>query len=174
MPNNPRSNIIQRTSRAFILWWTVCIVLRQNVVVFCHSESTLYVYHPVTGSHTFLLRYIKLCLNALRPSDAYMRKLTIIGSDNGLSHGRHQAIIWTDAVILLIKPLGINLNVVLIEMYTFSWKNDLKKSSGIWRTFCLGLNELMALVCAVYHGRCWHTNDHNESYMEKYRALVST
>ena len=33
-------------------------------------------------------------------------KLTIIASDNGLSHGRRQAIIWTNAVILLIGPLG--------------------------------------------------------------------
>ena len=33
-------------------------------------------------------------------------KLTIIGSDNGLSPGRRQAIIWTYAGILLIGPLG--------------------------------------------------------------------
>ena len=30
-------------------------------------------------------------------------KLTIIGSDNGLLPGRHQAIIWTNAGILLIQ-----------------------------------------------------------------------
>ena len=35
-------------------------------------------------------------------------KLTIIGSDNGLSPGRRQAIIWTNAGILLIGPLGTN------------------------------------------------------------------
>ena len=34
---------------------------------------------------------------------------TIVGSDNGLSPGRHQAIIWTNAMILLIGPFG-NLN----------------------------------------------------------------
>ena len=33
-------------------------------------------------------------------------KLTIIGSDNGLSPGRRQAIIWTNAGILLIRTLG--------------------------------------------------------------------
>ena len=33
-------------------------------------------------------------------------KLNIIGSDNGLSPGRHQAIIWTNAGILLIWPWG--------------------------------------------------------------------
>ena len=35
-------------------------------------------------------------------------KLTIIASDIGLSPGRHQAIIWTSAGILLIVPLGTN------------------------------------------------------------------
>ena len=34
--------------------------------------------------------------------------LTIIGSDNGLSPGRRQAIIWTNDGILLIGPLGTN------------------------------------------------------------------
>ena len=33
---------------------------------------------------------------------------TIISSDNGLSPGRRQAIIWTNAGILLIGPLGTN------------------------------------------------------------------
>ena len=33
-------------------------------------------------------------------------KLIIIGSDNGLPPGRRQAIIWTNADILLIGPLG--------------------------------------------------------------------
>ena len=33
-------------------------------------------------------------------------KLTIIGSDNGLSPGRRQAIIWTSVGILLIEPLA--------------------------------------------------------------------
>ena len=41
---------------------------------------------------------------SLRPSDSYMRqKLTIIGSNNGLSPGQCQAIIWTKAGILLIE-----------------------------------------------------------------------
>ena len=36
-------------------------------------------------------------------------KLTIIGSDNDLSPERRQAIIWTNAAILLIGPLGTNI-----------------------------------------------------------------
>ena len=38
----------------------------------------------------------------------------MIGSDNGLSPGRRQAIIWTNVAILLIEPLGTNLNQILI------------------------------------------------------------
>ena len=70
-------------------------------------------------------------------------RLTIIGSDNGLSPGRHQAIIWTNAGILLIWPLGTNFSEILIEIYIFSFmKMHLKLSSGVWRPFCLGLNVL--------------------------------
>ena len=37
----------------------------------------------------------------------------IIGSDNGLSPGRRQAIIWTNTGILLIRPLGTNFSEIL-------------------------------------------------------------
>ena len=71
-------------------------------------------------------------------------KLTTIGSDNGLSPGRHQAIIWTNAGILLIGPIGTNFSEILIEIKTFSlMKMYLKMSSGKWRPFCLGLNVLI-------------------------------
>ena len=40
--------------------------------------------------------------------------LTIIGSDNGLSPGRRQAIIWTNAGLLLIGPLETNFSEILI------------------------------------------------------------
>ena len=46
-------------------------------------------------------------------------KLAIIVSDNGLSAGRRQAIIWSNAGILLIGPLGTNFNEIKIEIHTF-------------------------------------------------------
>ena len=52
------------------------------------------------------------------------RKLTIIVLDNGLSPGRHQAIIWTNVGILLIGPLATNLNEILIEIYIFLFKKN--------------------------------------------------
>ena len=66
-------------------------------------------------------------------------KLTIIGSDNG----RRQAIIWTNAGILLIRILGTNFGEILSKIPTFSFKKmHLKMSSAKWRPFCLGLNVL--------------------------------
>ena len=70
------------------------------------------------------------------PIHIYTRKLThwgwathicisnliIIGSDNGLSPGQRQAIIWSSAGILLIGPLGLNFSEILIEIQTFSFK----------------------------------------------------
>ena len=56
-------------------------------------------------------------------------KQTTIGPDNGLSPDRRQAIIWTSAGILLIGPLSTNLNEILIEIHTYSFK---KISSGKW------------------------------------------
>ena len=72
-------------------------------------------------------------------------KLTIIGSDNGLSPGRHQAFIWTNAGILLILTWGqISVKscakfIYIIYVYK---KMHLKMSSAKWRQFCLGLNML--------------------------------
>ena len=72
-----------------------------------------------------------------------VNKLTIIGSDNSLSPGRRQAIIWTNAGILLIGPVGTNFSEILIEIYTFSFKKmRLKIPSAKWRPCCLGLNVL--------------------------------
>ena len=69
--------------------------------------------------------------------------LTIIGSDNGLAPHRRQAIIWSNAGILLIGLWGTNFNEILIGIQTFSFKKiRLKMSSAKWRPFCLGLNVL--------------------------------
>ena len=66
--------------------------------------------------------------------------LTITGSDNGLSPGRHQAIIRTNAGISSIGPLGTNFSEILIETLTFSSKKMcFKMSSAKWRSFCLNV-----------------------------------
>ena len=57
-------------------------------------------------------------------------KLSMIGSDNGLSPGRRQAIIRTNSELMLIGPLGTNFSEILINSVTFSVKK------------CLSLNVL--------------------------------
>ena len=70
--------------------------------------------------------------------------LIIIDSDNGLLPERSQAIIWTNAEILLIGSLGTNFSEILIEILTFLFKKmHLKILSTKWQPFCLGLNVLI-------------------------------
>ena len=78
-----------------------------------------------------------------RATHICVSQLTIIGSDNGLSPGRRQAIICTNAGLLLIGPLGTNFSEILIEILTFSFKKlRLKVSSAKRRPFYLGPNVL--------------------------------
>ena len=78
-------------------------------------------------------------------------KLTTIGSNNGLSPGRRQAIIWTNAGILLIRPLGTHFSEILIEIYTFWFKKmHLKMWSGKRWPSCLGLNVLMWIQLLIH------------------------
>ena len=96
-------------------------------------DVIVYTCHNFNSALTHWGRVTQICVG----------KLTIIGSDNGLAPGRRQAIIWTNAGILLIGPLGTNFSEILIATGTFSFKKmHLKVSSAKWRPFCLGLNVL--------------------------------
>ena len=93
-----------------------------------------------------------------RVTHIYVGKLTIIGSDNGLSPGGRQAIIRTNAGISLIGPLGTNFSEILIEILTFSFKKmRLKVSSAKRWPFCPGLNVLISpahLLCFLVSNYC--------------------
>ena len=73
-------------------------------------------------------------------------KLTIIGSDNGLSPGWCQAIIWSNAGILLIRTLGTNFSDFLSQNRAFSFKKMHWQMSRKRRPSCLGLNVLTVPV----------------------------
>ena len=74
-----------------------------------------------------------------------------MGSDNGLSPGRHQAIMWTNAGILLIGPLETNFSEIFTEIHTFSFKKvHLKMSYAKRLPFCLGLNVLTIMQSLVF------------------------
>ena len=78
-----------------------------------------------------------------RVTHIYIRNLSIISSNNGLSPVRRQAIIWTNGWIFVIVRLGTKFSDILIEICTFSFtKMNFKMSSGKWWPFCLGLNVL--------------------------------
>ena len=112
-------------------WFIMNYVLWKQLHEKCSNVTCWYVFRNDKLNHWGRVTHI--CVG----------KLTIIGSDNGLLPGGRQAIIWTNAGILLIGPLGTNFNENLIEIHTFSFKKiHLKMSSGKWRPFCLGLNVL--------------------------------
>ena len=87
------------------------------VIQFKNSNSVV---SPILLSFKFLLtqwgRVAHICIS----------KLTIIGSDNGLSPGRRQAIIWTNAGILLIRHSGTNVSEILSKIHIFIQENELK------------------------------------------------
>ena len=117
----------------FYLWWAFQYPLRRQTLGSCDISKPKYLHLTHWG------RVTHICVI----------KLTIVASDNGLSPGRRQAIIWTNVGILLIGPLGINFSENLIEIYTFSFRKMHLKMSGKWRPFCLGLNELNMSDCYV-------------------------
>ena len=75
------------------------------------------------GVLTDIIRVTHICVS----------KITLIDSDNGLSPGRHQAIIWSNVEILLIRTIETNFRVILIEFHEFSFRKvHLKMSSEKW------------------------------------------
>ena len=79
-------------------------------------------------------------------------KLTIIGPDNGLSPGQRQAIIRTNAGMLLIEPLRTNFSGISIEIHTFSFQEMyLKMLSGKWRPF-LSRPQCVKMLYSVLSG----------------------
>ena len=94
-----------------------------------------------------LITAIYFCLTHWgRVTHICVGKLTIVGSDNGLLPCQRQAIIWTNAGILLIWPFGTNFSEISIEILTLSFKKmRLKVSSAKWQPFCVGLNVLRKL-----------------------------
>ena len=117
--------------------------------LFFHPENICYLGHYGTEKWWQIFPKIdaaKWVTHWGRVTHICVSKLNIIGSDNGLSPGRRQAIIWTNVGILLIGPLGTNFSEMLIEIHTFSFKKIHLKMSGKWRPFCHGLNVLRVPV----------------------------
>ena len=98
-----------------------------------------------------------------RATHTYVGKLTIIGSDNGVSPGRRQAIIWTIDGILLILPLQTNFNEILIGIQIFSlkkciWKCRLRNGVHSSRPQCIANCYMLpeTYTCTHYVLICIH------------------
>ena len=78
-------------------------------------------------------------------------ELPIIGSDNGLSPGRRQAIIWTNAGILLNRILGINFSEILSEIHIFSFKK-MHYDDVIMTMLASQITSLTVVYSIVYSG----------------------
>ena len=108
-------------------WWCVCV-----------SEMGYHLTHWGRVTH--------LCIS----------KLTIIGSNNGLSSpGWCQAIIWTNAGILLIQPLGTHFSEILSKIHSLPFKKiRLKMAVILPRPQCVN-----GLAPAQCHTMTWTNID---------------
>ena len=98
-------------------------------ISWCHAQRRM----PLVHWLTHWGRVMHICVS----------KLTRIGSAIGLLPVWGQAIIWTNAGILLIGPSRTNFSEIFIKIHTFSFTiMHFKMSSRKWRPFCLGLNAL--------------------------------
>ena len=152
-----------------ISWSSVDIFYHERISVNLYSEFKTF-YSRKTHLDLWFAKWRPFCpgLSILthwdRVTHICVSKLTTTGPDNGLSSGRRQAIIWTNAWILLIQTLGTN-NDILIEIDTFSIKKMyLKMSSGKWRPFCSGFYVLRELGRArrdlIQFSAAWAGNLH--------------
>ena len=89
-----------------------------------HHHKKNCIWHNLLYWVSFCKQNTTICVLTYwgRATHICVSKLTIIGSDNGLSPDRRQAIIWTNAGLLLIGHLGTNFSEILIEILTFSFK----------------------------------------------------
>ena len=87
--------------------------VRRSISIFQSIAADVLV--PMKTQHQLLTHWHKM-------THIYVSKLSIIGSDNGLSPGWRQALMCTNAGIMLIGPLGTNFSEILIEIQTFSFK----------------------------------------------------
>ena len=109
---------------------------------------------PSTINHSLILTHWT------RVTHICVSKLGIIGTNNGLSPVRCQAIIWTNADLLSIGPLGRNFSDIYIRLPQFSFsKLHLKMSSAKRRLFCLGVNALKPF-CIILLQFNWRSGTH--------------
>ena len=84
--------------------------------------------------------------------------LTIIGSDDGLLPCRHQAIISTNAGMLIIGPSGTNFSEILIGIQTFHSRNCISKhrlQNGIYFLWASMSSSKFLVSRIIQYHLCW-------------------
>ena len=128
--------IVMYSQSAVRTLWTFCVMLSGRIKL-----------HKIIDSQWNSTGYVYNLTHWGRVTHRCVSKLTFIGSDNGLSLGRHQALIRTNAGILLIWPLGTNFSEISIVINIYLLKKmRLKTSSGKWPPSCLGINVLIMIT----------------------------
>ena len=133
----------------------------------CLGFARFYTFPITTAKKTWIcLRLIYILTHWGWMMYICISKLTIIGSDNGLSPGQLKAIIWTNAGILLIWTLGMNFSEILSKIHAFTLKKmDLSMK---WRPFCLSLYVLIITYLFSFRKTlgCCECRDWNRCHKE--------
>ena len=108
-----------------------------------------------TNTHSFRIRYKIYCTSMLlthwgRVTHICVGNLTIIGSNNGLSAGRRQAIIWTNAGILLIGPWGTQ---------KFNRYSNIFIQQNAFENVVCEMASILSRPQCVKPQICWHSTD---------------
>ena len=80
-------------------------------------------------------------------------KLTIFGSDNGLSPGRHQAIIWTNDWIMIIVSLETNFSEINLYQNFYISFQEYALENGVWKLGAILSRPQCVLKVAIYIGK---------------------
>ena len=136
--------VMVSVSQQAIVWTINDPYLCRHKASLCHNELRMEnACSNQKESTCYILRDQHILTHWCRVTHICISKIITVGSDNGLSPGRCQAIIWTNAGILSIGPLGTNFGEIVIDVQSFSSKKmHLIMSSAKWRQFCPGLNVL--------------------------------
>ena len=84
-------------------------------------------FHNAVYSVWMVLNCCQYCYILLLESHVHWWEINVmilssVCASQGIISSRRQAIIWTNAGILLIGPLGTNFNEILIKIHKFSFK----------------------------------------------------
>ena len=133
-----------------ILYWVFIILLILCMFMFCMHHCQWYTsldrveisdtcidnfFNKNISSFTrlFIHMWVLYTMQAIllthwgRVTHISINKLTIIGSDNGLSPDQRQAFIWTNAWILLIGNSGTSFSGIVIKIHNFPSRK------GMWK-----------------------------------------